>query len=136
MGYWSTINRDIKLDSNYGDFEINGGDLVFVQNKIEILKNVIIERFKTNNNDFKLNPNYGADLERYIGKGVDHKVKESIETSFRYALTYDGLLDSDEIDIVIIQLQNILKIYIYVRVEDEQVRVVEATYNQEEFSFD
>lgn len=135
MGTWSTITTDLKMDSNYGDFEIIGGDIFLNKNKKEILKDVIIERFKTSSNDFILNPEYGADLERYLGKGIDQRLKESLLTSFKYSLTYDGFIDNNELDIVIIQVKNQFNIFVYITINNEQERVIEAIYNKEGISF-
>lgn len=136
MGFWSSVTTDIKINSTYGDIEIVGGDLVLNKNTQQILKDVIIERFKTNSNDFLLYPDYGADLDSYLGKGIDLKLLEDITTSLRYSLTYDNYLNNNEVSVVGLLLNNSIKLYVYVVINEQEVKIVTATYNKEGLSFD
>lgn len=137
MGTWVTVNSDIKIDSNFGDISIKGGDLELNKKKKNILTDVIIERFKTNYNDFILSPDYGADLEKFIGRGIDVKLLEEVKTSLRYSLTYDDFISNNELDLVLIVLNNSLKIYVYIQIDGkEDEAVVIANYTKEGITFD
>ena len=139
MGNWSLYSKDLKMNSLYGDLEINASDIVFNTKKVSILKNTIIERYKTNVGDCILNPDYGSNVEEYIGRGIDSDLLESIRTSFRYSLTFDNFIDNSELQIVPIQISsNTLKIYTYISTtESDDEIVITTTYNLEEgFSFD
>lgn len=135
MGLWSTVTSDIKIDSQYGDIEIYGGDLVLTKRNKEILKHTIIDRFKTSFNDYLLFPDYGANLEVFIGRGIDNKLAEDLHTAFRYALTYDNFIENSELEILPIILNNSIKMYTYINTETEDVSIV-ATYDKEGLSFD
>lgn len=136
MGIWNNIKSDIKVNSEYGDFEILGGDLVLSKNSKEISKNLIIERFKTNLNDFQLNPTYGANLDEYLGRGISNKLIEEIVTRLRFTLTYDNFFNNSDIEILPIVLdKNSIQIRVYL-VTNEDEALVSVTYNEGEFSFD
>ena len=84
MPIWKTSSRDLKVDPLYGDFELDNNDIKLIKKPIDILKDTVIERYKTNIGDFRLNMAYGANLDRYIGQGIDTNLVENIITSFRY----------------------------------------------------
>lgn len=135
MGLWSSVTSDIKIDSQYGDIEIYGGDIILTKKNKEILKHTIIDRFKTSFNDYVLFPNYGANLEVFIGRGIDSKLAEDLKTAFRYALTYDNFIENSELDILPIILGDSIKMYTYITIEEDEI-AIEATYNKEGLSFD
>lgn len=136
MSIWNSIKSDIKINSEYGDIEILGGDLVLSKTNKEIAKHVIIERFKTNLNDFQLNPNYGANLEEYLGRGINNKLIEEIVTRLRFILTYDNYFNSSEIELLPVILdKNSIKIMLYLTTSENDPMVA-ITYNEGEFSFD
>lgn len=135
MGFWSTLKSDIKIDPLYGDIEITGGDLVLSKKRKEILIHTIIDRYKTSFNDYLLSPNYGANLEVFIGRGIDNRLMEDIQTAFRYSLTYDNFVDSNELEIIVIKIDNTIKIYTYVNTEQEEIAIT-TTYSKEGLSFD
>jgi len=136
MGIWNSIKSDIKINSEYGDVEILGGDLVLSKTNKEIAKNVIIERFKTNLNDFQLNPNYGANLDEYLGRGISNKLVEEIVTRLRFTLTYDNYFLNSEIELLPVILDNNgIQIMLYLA-NNENEPMVSVTYNEGEFSFD
>ena len=135
MGLWSTVTSDIKIDSQYGDIEIYGGDIILSKRNKEILKHTIIDRFKTSFNDYLLSPDYGANLEVFLGRGIDNKLAEDLHTAFRYSLTYDSFVENSELDIVPLIVNNSIKMYTYVSTAEEDVSII-ATYNKEGLSFD
>lgn len=135
MSYWNSVKTDLKIDSNYGDFEIVGNDIYMTRSSKEILKHTIIERFKTNLNDFNLNPNYGAHLEDFIGRGIDEKLAEDIVTRFRYSLTYDNYLSNNELEILSVVIEHTIKLYVYISTLSEEIQII-VTYDREGINFD
>lgn len=94
----ATYTRDVFVDGLYGDFVMNN-DVRMIQD-LELIKHVATERINTNFNDFRLVPNSGADIERFIGRPVDSKLIADIKLSILMALTYDTFLRKDEIEIL------------------------------------
>lgn len=116
MSIWNGISKDIKVDANYGDIELLNNDIRVTNSTKDICKDTVIERYKTNLNDFVLNPNYGADLEKNIGKGIDNNLSSSLVASLRYSLTYDNFIDANNLSIVPLIIGNEIKLYTYIRV--------------------
>lgn len=135
MSYWNNVKTDLKIDSNYGDFEIVGNDIYMTRSSKEILKHTVIERFKTNLNDFNLNPNYGASLEDFIGRGIDERLAEDVVTRFRYSLTYDNFLSNNELEILSVVMGNTIKIHTYISTLAEEIQII-VTYDREGINFD
>lgn len=135
MSLWSSLTTDIKIDSLYGDIEIYGGDIVLSKKRKEILINTVIDRYKTSFNDYLLLPNYGANLDIFIGRGIDNKLIEDIKTTFRYALTYDNFVDNTELEIIAVKIDNTIEIHTYITTDQEEVAIT-ATYSREGLSFD
>lgn len=116
MSIWDGVSKDIKVDSNYGDIELLNKDIRTTTNTRDICKDTVIERYKTNINDFALNPNYGADLEKNIGKGIDRNLSNSLVASLRYSLTYDNFIDANNLSIIPLIIGNEIKLYTYIKV--------------------
>ena len=135
MGYWSFLKKEIKVDSNFGDFELENNDLKTTRNPTEVLVDTVIERYKTNYKDFILNPNYGANLQQYLGKGVNHALADSIVTSFKYILTYDNFLSLTEVRITPIILGNSIKLFTYISVANGELELV-VTLEEGELTVD
>ena len=132
---WKTVTKDFLVDSNYGDFEISNNDIVTERNQLVILKNVIIERYKTNFNDFILKPNYGANLDRFIGKGMDKDMIENIVFSLKKSLTYDNFINVNDIEIIPIVLPNMLRIFTYITTPNDTLSI-ESKYDYSEGVFE
>lgn len=134
MAIWNTITKDLKVDSNYGDLELVNNDLKTETRRLFLLKNTIIERYKTNINDFKLNASYGANLDRFIGRGIDNRLVENIITSFKFCLTYDNFIDSTLLEILPVVVNNTVKLYTYINIGNETISI-ETTYDLTEGVF-
>lgn len=128
MSIWSGINRDIRVDANYGDIEFSNNDVSVTNDTRLICRDTIIERYRTNMNDFALNPEYGADLEKNIGKGIDLKLCNSLVASLRYALTYDNFIDATQLTIVPLIIMNEIKLYTYIQVGSTTLEIT-STYD-------
>ena len=124
MGLWSFLKKDFKVDSNFGDFEIENNDLKVTRNAVEIMRDTVIERYKTNFQDFVLNPNYGANLQRFLGSGIDNNLSDSLVASFKYSLTYDGFLALNELRIIPIILGNSIKLFTYISTSSGNLELV------------
>lgn len=134
LSRWSMSNKDLKINSFYGDLDFLDGDLSLTNSNIEILKDVVTERLKTNFNDFILNPTYGANLDGYLGKGIDNALIKELKFSIKRCLTFDGFISSDNLDVLEIELENSLKILLYVSANEGDI-MIETNYDYEQGSF-
>lgn len=130
MTNWYYNESDLTFNADYGDLEIIGNDLSKTNKNINILKNVVRERVKTSFGDFMLDETYGANIAAYLGRGVDNVLKEDIVTSIRYCLTYDGLLNNNEINIVPIIIGHTIKVFIYLLVEGFDSILLASVFNE------
>lgn len=124
------MNTDLYIDSNYGDFVITN-DIEKISGKANLL-NIVNERIKTTYNDFRLVPNSGADLDRFIGATIDQELIDDMCLSIESSLTYDGLLSSSAIEIIPIRL-NESRIYFRVAIKTVEGKIeVSTMYNNGE----
>lgn len=136
MSIWKNISSDINIDAAYGDIAIRSKEIVFNKSKRDLLKDVVLERFKTDQYDFIINPEYGADLGRFKGRGIDTRLAEELKTALRYSLTYDDFISSQELDIVPLVLTNTIKLYVYVKIDGVTENIATAVYTSEGLRFD
>lgn len=130
MSIWNLVSRDILIDSFFGDIELVNNDVVVSTKPKDILKNVVIERYKTNYGDFILDPNSGAGLDKYVGKGLDKNLADNVATQFRYALTYDNFISNEDLEIYTFIINNVLHIQTYIQMNNE-VLTINATFDSE-----
>ena len=136
MSISKNISADLKTDNTYGDFNITSRDIVLNKNPKYIIKDVILDRVKTQNQDYPLSPESGASLANFIGKGIDRNLAEDLKTAVRYALTYDDFLSPMDLDIVTLVVENTIQIYIYLKMFGEDEEVIRITYTNEGINFD
>lgn len=122
--------RDIKIAPQYGDIVLKNSNIICNTNYIDILKDAVIERYKTAFGDFPLQPSYGSNISQYRGKGITSKLAESIVALLKYSLTYDELVDQNSLTISYIIITNNIYIRTEINLESDSV-VLDSTYNSE-----
>lgn len=95
---WSEANSDTIFDQ-FGDFVITKGDISIELNQIDILKQNIIDRIITSYGDYELQKQFGADIHGLIGLSNNKEVESRATKNIVYALTHDGFLSKDNIDL-------------------------------------
>lgn len=125
----ATYTRDLFTDGVYGDFIFNG-DLRTVQD-LSLIKHVATERINTNFNDFRLAPNIGADVDRFLGTSLDSKTIADIKLSIISALTYDDFLNKSEIEILHYILDNHSVYFRTVLTIQNKELIIENTFKSE-----
>ena len=124
------MSTDLYIDSKYGDFVITN-DIEKISGKTNLL-NIVNERLKTTYNDFRLVPNSGADLDRFIGATIDQALIDDMCLAIESSLTYDGLFDASDIETIPVRL-NENRIYFRVVIKTTEGKVeVSTTYNNGE----
>ena len=78
---------------------------------------------------YRLNENYGADLDTYIGKGITADLITTIERSINYSLTYDGYISDQDLSIIILETDKQNELYIRVVIQGSDVLNVSTTIN-------
>lgn len=122
--------QDLFIDSSFGDFVIDTDVKYITKNKL--LLNIVNERIKTNNKDFRLNTDSGASLDRFVGLSLDSRLIKDMVTSIVSCLTIDGLLLPSNIEVVPMKL-NEHEVYFRVIINTETGTVTASTlYNSGE----
>lgn len=108
-----------------GDFEIANGDIKVISNyeyNIQTLKDFLRSNFK----DYYFSPNYGANLDQFIGKGLTPELKVEIESHLASAIIAANILSEDEFQIASIVQNNtlIIRIIIYSNLDE----IIQLTY--------
>ena len=95
---WSEIKSDVVFDQ-FGDFELTKGDISITLDTIDILKQNIIDRIITAYGDYELQKQFGADIHGLIGLSNNKEVESRATKNIIYALTHDGFLNKDNINL-------------------------------------
>lgn len=123
------INCDLDFDTNIGDFVIERDFINKIDRRREILKNIIKERLKTSFDDIYNYPEYGANIQQFIGQGLNNNLKEKIKGQTIRSLTYDGLLGIGDIETHLTILENILYFRMFIINIFEEPIAIGFTYN-------
>jgi hypothetical protein len=109
---------DFAISGHFGDFEIENGDIRLISDDTEIIKNIIITRLKNNTGDSYVP--FGANISSLIGRPVDDRLVSLFKDKVINALTFDGFLKKNSIEIIAIK--NINRIMAKVIVANERTR--------------
>ena len=92
---------DIKFNTMFGDFSFKNDIELVYGNSLK--EEYVLDRIKSGYMSYRLNENYGADLDTYIGKGITADLITTIERSINYSLTYDGYISDQDLSIIILE---------------------------------
>ena len=118
---------DIKFNTMFGDFSFKN-DIELVYGK-SLKEEYVLDRIKSGYMSYRLNENYGADLDTYIGKGITADLITTIERSINYSLTYDGYISDQDLSIIILETDKQNELYIRVVIQGSDVLNVSTTIN-------
>lgn len=68
------MNSTINFNTAYGDISFEGGDIALIRNRDRTDLQAIINLFKTSEGDYLYTPDFGLDIDRYIGKPIDQEL--------------------------------------------------------------
>lgn len=118
---------DIKFNTMFGDFSFKNDIELVYGNSLK--EEYILDRIKSGYMSYRLNENYGADLDTYIGKGITADLITTIERSINYSLTYDGYISDQDLSIIILETDKQNELYIRIVIQGSDVLNVSTTIN-------
>lgn len=118
---------DIKFNTMFGDFSFKNDIELVYGNSLK--EEYVLDRIKSGYMSYRLNENYGADLDTYIGKGITADLITTIERSINYSLTYDGYISDRDLSIIILETDKQNELYIRVVIQGSDVLNVSTTIN-------
>ena len=118
---------DIKFNTMFGDFSFKNDIELVYGNSLK--EEYVLDRIKSGYMSYRLNENYGADLDTYIGKGITADLITNIERSITYSLTYDGYISDQDLSIIILETDKQNELYIRVVIQGSDVLNVSTTIN-------
>ncbi len=118
---------DIKFNTMFGDFSFKNDIELVYGNSLK--EEYVLDRIKSGYMSYRLNENYGADLDTYIGKGITADLITTIERSINYSLTYDGYISDQDLSIIILETDKQNELYIRVVIQGSDVLNVSTTIN-------
>ena len=118
---------DIKFNTMFGDFSFKNDIELVYGNSLK--EEYVLDRIKSGYMSYRLNENYGADLDTYIGKGITADLITTIERSINYSLTYDGYISDQDLSIIILETDKQNELYIRVVIQGSDVLNVSTTVN-------
>mgnify|MGYP002150164842 FL=1 len=111
----------------FGDFSFKNDIELVYGNSLK--EEYVLDRIKSGYMSYRLNENYGADLDTYIGKGITADLITTIERSINYSLTYDGYISDQDLSIIILETDKQNELYIRVVIQGSDVLNVSTTIN-------
>lgn len=118
---------DIKFNTMFGDFSFKNDIELVYGNSLK--EEYVLDRIKSGYMSYRLNENYGADLDTYVGKGITADLITTIERSINYSLTYDGYISDQDLSIIILETDKQNELYIRVVIQGSDVLNVSTTIN-------
>ena len=118
---------DIKFNTMFGDFSFKNDIELVYGNSLK--EEYVLDRIKSGYMSYRLNENYGADLDTYLGKGITADLITTIERSINYSLTYDGYISDQDLSIIILETDKQNELYIRVVIQGSDVLNVSTTIN-------
>lgn len=118
---------DIKFNTMFGDFSFKNDIELVYGNSLK--EEYVLDRIKSGYMSYRLNENYGADLDTYIGKGITADLITTIERSINYSLTYDGYISDQDLSIIILETDKQNELYIRIVIQGSDVLNVSTTIN-------
>ena len=118
---------DIKFNTMFGDFSFKNDIELVYGNSLK--EEYVLDRIKSGYMSYRLNENYGADLDTYIGKGITADLIPTIERSINYSLTYDGYISDQDLSIIILETDKQNELYIRIVIQGSDVLNVSTTIN-------
>lgn len=90
---YATIN----FNASYGDISFSGNDISIIRNRDKTDLQAIINIFKTSEGDYKYTPNFGLNIDGYIGKPIDENLCLLLKQKIIEALVQNDIIlrDSD-----------------------------------------
>lgn len=95
MSLYKTLSSS-SLFFGEGDFEISFNDLKTVKGNEQVRIHALQDYLRSNFKDYALTPNLGADLDRFIGRGIDQFLQRELEVYIKSAIVNSTLYTSDE----------------------------------------
>lgn len=125
--------KDLEFSSEYGDFNFEQGDFYIFNNIKTYLRNIAMFKLKTNYKDIFNQPDEGANLDSYIGKGFDNLSVSNIKEKISLVFSEDNFLKNYPIDIYHIILNtNSLYLRIVFLVNTKEFYSVSINMNETE----
>jgi phage baseplate assembly protein W len=115
------ILQDIHFDTEYGDIDISNEDFVLVSSYKKFILNYINDKLKSGYMDYFRHPEYGTDLQSYIGTGISESVLDNIRIKVRLSLAEEGYLKSNTVEVYTAALENSVYLRVVVELEDETI---------------
>lgn len=116
---------DIKFNTKYGDFSFKNDIEMITGNNLK--KDTILDRVKSGYMSYRLNENYGASINTYVGKSITDSLISSIEQSIVYALTVDSYIQANELKVLILTTDEPNELYIRIVVQGNDTISVSTT---------
>ena len=124
---WSEISSDVIFDQ-FGDFVITKGDVAIELNQIEILRQNIIDRSISAYGDYELQKQYGANIHGLIGLSNVKEVESRVTSNIIYALTHDGFLNKDNINLFAKKIHDKLLLKLEITVSSVQQKPLALSF--------
>jgi hypothetical protein len=124
---WSEISSDVIFDQ-FGDFVITKGDVAIELNQIEIIRQNIIDRSISAYDDYELQKQYGANIHGLIGLSNVKEVESRVTSNIIYALTHDGFLNKDNINLFAKKIHDKLLLKLEITVSSVQQKPLALSF--------
>lgn len=109
----------INFNPTYGDISFLDGDISMLRDRDQTDMQAMINIFKTSEDDYKYTPNFGLNIDKYIGQPLDSLLAIMIQKRIVQTLIEAEILAS-ETDIEILHIIKEHKIYFRIILSDRE----------------
>lgn len=115
-----------------GDFSLENNDIKLIQGSLKVRVQALKDLLKTSFGDYFYIKNLGADLENFIGKGIDQAFQLEVENHIKNVIISSSLFDSSEFNVYSLVDINTIHLRIFLLENTEEEETVDLTYKAEE----
>lgn len=111
-----------------GDFEIANNDIKMVNGNLNVRIQALKDFLRSNYGDYIYNPNMAANLDVFIGRGIDERLKAEFEDYLRRGIISSKIFEASEFNVYSIILGSTLVFRVILKeAEDEIIQITYST---------
>ena len=111
-----------------GDFEISNNDIMVITGNMKVRIQALKDFLRSNYNDYAYNPNMAANLDVFIGRGIDENLKAEFDDYLKRGIIASKLFEASEFNVYSVISGSTLVFRIILReAEDEIIQITYST---------
>lgn len=119
------------LFSGEGDFTLENNDIKLIQGSLETRVQSLKDLLRTSYGDYFYFKSLGADIESYLGRGVDTTLQLEVENHIKNVIITSLIFDASEFTIYSLVDIDTIHIRIFISEDTDEEETIDLTYKTE-----